>query len=60
MASNNVGINLSDCILITILIPPFVEPEEPQNKIRGYSIFFILAMIVVYGLVIINIRRKMD
>lgn len=60
LASNNVGINLSDCILITVSIPPLMEPEEPQNKIRGYSIFFILTMIVVYGLVIKNIRRKMD
>jgi len=60
LASNNVGINLSDCILISVSIPPLIEPEEPQNKISGYSIFFILTMIVGYSLVIKNIRRKMD
>lgn len=62
IASNNVGTNLSNCILITVSIPPLVEPKEPLNKIRGYDIFLILMMVLVYSLVKItkykNIQLK--
>ena len=62
IASNNVGTNLSNCILITVSISPLVESKEPLNEIRSYDIFLILMMVLVYSLVIItkykNIQLK--